>query len=220
MSCSSAAPKKSSLCEASKGRGKAEAEQARSCHVSSAAPKKSSLCEASKGRGKAKRGRGRGKDTAAAPEHSVVCFRCPDFVDVDWVRQMGAMPGSLYIDTRFTDSRGEGPIRSLRTVCCQLVERASTDGSLDCWYKEDKLPHALGARGRTWSGISLEEMTEAETAELSALRCSSGYDATRSCFHLPQRGEGAPARRFRAGRKLPRLRPEDLLPASFCSAAP
>ena len=95
---------------------------------------------------------------------------------------MGAMPGSLYIDTRFTESRGEGPIRSLRTVCCQLVERASTDGSLDCWYKEDKLPQALGARGRTWSGISLEEMTEAETVELSALRCSSGYDATRSCF--------------------------------------
>ena len=109
-------------------------------------------------------------------------FRCPDFLDVDWVRQMGAMPGSLYIDTRFTESRGEGPIRSLRTVCCQLLERASADGSLDCWYKEDKLPRVLSTQGRTWSGISLEEMTEAETAELSALRCSSGYDATRSCF--------------------------------------
>ena len=193
-------------------------EQAHSCHAL-LLHQESSLCEASKGRGKAKRGRGRGKDAAAPeqPEHSVVCFRCPDFLDVDWVRQMGAMPGSLYIDTRFTESRGEGPIRSLRTVCCQLVERASTDGSLDCWYKEDKLPQALGARGRTWSGISLEEMTEAETVELSALRCSSGYDAM---LHLPQRGEGALARRLRAGRKLPRLRPEDLLPASFCSAAP
>ena len=175
--------KKSSLCEASKGRGKAaEAEQAHSCHVL-VLHQKSSLCEASKGRGKAKRGRGRGKDSdTAAPEHSVVSCRCPDFLDVDWVRQMGAMPGSLYIDTRFAESRGEGPIRSLRTVCCQLLERASADGSLDCWYKEDKLPRALSTQGRTWSGISLEEMTEAETAELSALRCSSGYDATRSCF--------------------------------------
>ena len=55
--------KKSSLCEASKGRGKAaEAEQAHSCHVL-VLHQKSSLCEASKGRGKAKRGRGRGKDS-------------------------------------------------------------------------------------------------------------------------------------------------------------
>ncbi|OLQ00955.1 hypothetical protein AK812_SmicGene16329 [Symbiodinium microadriaticum] len=129
----------------------------------------------------ASKGRGKGRDTAEPEEEkSIVSFRCLDFLDVPWVREMGGMLGSLYIDTRFTESRGEGPIRSLRTVCCQLVERASTDGSLDCWYKEDELPRIVGLLGRAWSGIAL--MTEAEEEELSSLRCARGYDATRSCF--------------------------------------
>ncbi|CAE7948359.1 unnamed protein product [Symbiodinium sp. KB8] len=107
----------------------------------------------------ASKGRGKGRDTAEPEEEkSIVSFRCLDFLDVPWVREMGGMLGSLYIDTRASPA----------------------DGSLDCWYKEDELPRIVGLLGRAWSGIAL--MTEAEEEELSSLRCARGYDATRSCF--------------------------------------
>ncbi|CAE6941720.1 unnamed protein product [Symbiodinium natans] len=92
------------------------------------------------------------------------------------------MSACHYIDVRSGDSRGEGSALPLRSVCAQMLERASSDGSVERWYKEDKLPQIVGLRGRAWSGIPQEEMTDVEEAQLARLRCSRGYDATRSCF--------------------------------------
>ncbi len=80
-----------------------------------------------KGKGKGKKGdaQGVGPD---GDQPSIVTFRCHDFVDIEWVKQIGAMSFSQYVDSRLAEHRelsddefeeGNIPRHSvtLRSVC-------------------------------------------------------------------------------------------------------
>ena len=141
---------------------------------------------AGKGSGKGKQGKGKAE---SLPMSSSVTFVCKDFIDVIWVKRLGAMPLAVYVDcTPGNADRDElwqpaPPSGTLRQVCCQMLEsNEMNDGSgIEAWYKEDKLPLAVGLRGRRWAGIQKRLMTESEAGRLGH-RFSSGYHATRSVF--------------------------------------
>lgn len=146
-----------------------------------------------KGKGKGKKGKG---DVPDEVQQSVVAFSYIDFVDIDWVKQVGAMPFSQYVDCRFAEHRevadaefveGNIPRHSvtLRNVCYQLVQRYEHAGQqgLQSWFKDDRLPAMVNIAGRLWGGIKAADMTDAEKAKFETLkRVQVGYDTTRPGF--------------------------------------
>ena len=152
----------------------------------------------SKGQGNGQgrgRGRGRGNPVPQQPEESVFALCCHDFVDIPWLKQLGAMPFTCYVDTRFAEDRLSDDefmeehlpkaSTTLRNVCFQaLVRNEHSKGKgLECWFKEDKLPQIAGFQGRLWGGIQKGFLTEAEVKHFENLaRVRAGYDSTRPAF--------------------------------------